>query len=135
MKVLRDIYVQYGVKKLKISAGIERQTLAGTLASSGCKFKTESISGTIRMINFMKLWEALRPYLQEKLGNDEDNLVCTEVSNGYRMAYRGEEWVFDTAGANLLTFNGPLMKGGDLKNALGRLFPLPFVSTKNLNFT
>jgi predicted N-acetyltransferase YhbS len=134
LMLIKDIFMLYGFKQLTISAGLERYSLAGTLASIGCMFKTNSIPGTVRMINFMTFWETMQPYIEHCIGQGSMELTCRLELNGYRISYGAETLLVDGVGATLLVFNGPSLESGDLKSVLGLLFPLPFVYTKNLSF-
>jgi hypothetical protein len=134
--LLKVIWDQYTPELLHISITNDRSALSEKLASTGCSFKTTPIPGTIRIIHFTGLWNSLHPYMEKQIGTDKlSELKLLETVNGYRVKYKDETFTIDHRGATYLVFNGPqLAVNGELKAVLSKLFPLPFVYTKNLNY-
>jgi predicted GNAT family N-acyltransferase len=138
IKLLGELGTMYGVKRASISVGIDKPALAEQLAAAGGELRTGTIPGTIRVIHFAGLWEALRPYMEARIGREllEQLAVTTPAeSGGCRIALGGEACTLDAAGAARLVFDGPtIADDGELKHLLSRIFPIPFVYTDNLNF-
>jgi predicted N-acetyltransferase YhbS len=136
LQLFRNLYSMYGVERLQVSIGTDRPSLAEWLASAGGEFRTEPIPGTLRTVHLTGLWDALRPYMEARIGRETlERLTLSRLANGYRIALSGETYTVDRAGAVRLIFDGPPMADeSDLKMVLSRIFPIPFVFTKNLNF-
>jgi predicted N-acetyltransferase YhbS len=134
--LLQQMSVRFGEYQLHVPVMGDRPVLSEILASTGCPFIETHIPGTIRMINFLSFWSSLQPYMVLRIGEEAlSELLLTETSNGYRVQYRGQTHAVDNRGATRLVFNGPQITApGELKDILGKLFPLNWVYTQNLNF-
>lgn len=136
IQLLREAMIKHGIAKLTVSIPNYRKTLAHLLVSLGNNFRTGTIPGTIRMINFPGLWNQLQPHFRAVLGDAEcSRLQCEPVKQGFRISLGGEFLVLDSRMATTLVFNGPhLVANSKLKEALCRVFPIPCINPNNLNY-
>jgi predicted GNAT family N-acyltransferase len=138
VKLLEQLSAMHGVNRVSISVGSDKPLLAELFAAAGGELQTGTIPGTVRVVDFAGLWKALRPYMEARIGSEllaQLDVTAPEEGGGCRIALGGETCTLDAAGATRLVFDGPPIAGdGKLKQALGRMFPIPFVYTNNLNF-
>ncbi|TBL70864.1 GNAT family N-acetyltransferase [Paenibacillus thalictri] len=134
--LLGELFRRFGDCRIQLPVMGDRHLLAEQLAAAGCAFTEQTIPGTIRMIDFPGLWEALEPYRMRRLqGHAAADLTLAECGSGYRLQFGEETLTLDLRGATNLVFNGPQLQApGELRRLLGLLFPLPFVNTNNLNY-
>ncbi len=113
-----------------------RSTLAELLIARGGTLDTQTISGTVKIIDFGRLWELLRPYLNSRMGNNAAAAIgLSTQADRIHLSLAAEVLSLDRKAAAHLIFNGPQMASfTPLKNLLSRAFPVPFVHTYNLNY-
>ncbi|MBP1964393.1 GNAT family N-acetyltransferase [Paenibacillus aceris] len=134
--LLQQIALNFHGRQVNVHVMGDRPALVEKLVVSGASFIETNIPGTIRIIDFLGLWRSLKPYMAARVSEETlSELEISEASFGYRIAYRGHAHLVDRRGAARLVFNGPqLTETSELKEILGKLFPLPWVYTDNLNF-
>jgi len=127
---------RHGLPSLSIALPNYRKSLTDRLASQGYVFHTQPILGTVRLINVPALWSQLQPYFAERLGAEAaKRLSCEKVENGYRVSSGDESLYLDLRGMTHLILNGTTpADNSELKQALSRVFPLPFPNPNNLNY-
>lgn len=127
---------RHSLPSLSITVPNYRRSLADRLASQGYVFQTQPILGTVRLINVPALWSQLQPYFAERLGAETaKRLICEKIENGYRVSDGHESLILDLRGVTHLILNGTTpADNSELKQALSRVFPLPFPNPNNLNY-
>jgi len=136
LELLQQFAKQQRGAPILVNVPSYRRSLAQLLASRGARITTGPISGTIKIIDFLKLWSDLKPLLVSRMGVD-----CYEAIEVER---RGDSWTLsldsqteflDHRAALNLVFSGPQAPDkSPLTEALYRAFPMPFVDPYNLNY-
>lgn len=110
----------------------EDRELAQQIQNKGVYSSIVPIAGRVRILNFTRLMERLRPYFRERLGDMEEQLRFEEKDESYRISLGEEEiWI---KGRRAMTWTILSRPGGyetptegRLAEALGKIFPFPFV--------
>lgn len=103
----------------------------------GWKGETEYLQGTLKIIDIARLIEDLKPYFRQYVEEEiVESLSAEENGSGFRFTL-GDEVLEISSHDELLKIifegnNG--VRGGEMKEFLSKVFPLPFPWTENLNY-
>jgi predicted N-acetyltransferase YhbS len=135
-RIIAFAFERFSVAEIRVTVPNYRYTLQAALTAAGHAFQSLDLPGTIKITDVPLLWNNLRPYLKERLGESGFvGLTFDRAANGFRIEAGGETWILDQRGMTRLVFNGPQhAASGPLKSLLSKVFPLPFGSPYNLNY-
>lgn len=106
------------------------------------RYEEINLSGTIKILNFARFMDKLRPYFRQYVDRDIVESVNFREDNGIYIFEIGEEMI-EINDINKLTklvfgdkgFNADELGGGfAIDNFIHSVFPLPFVWPRNLNY-
>lgn len=126
------LFDKYALHALFFPIPFEDSEFANLIQDKGVYSSVTPIAGTVRLLNFQRLIDRLRPYFREKLGDLEQDLRFEEEGEVYRIGLKDEEIVIK--GRREMTWTilsrpggFPLPGKGKLAEVLREVFPIPFV--------
>ncbi|MBC7327548.1 GNAT family N-acetyltransferase [bacterium] len=132
IKAIPVLFDEYQLEALSFPVPCEDRGLAQEIQDKGVFVSIVPIAGTVRLLNFPRLMERLRPYIREKIGDIEKDLSFEEDGDNYKISLIDEELVIK--GRRAMTWTILSRPGGYEIEARGRLaeilrnvFPIPFV--------
>ncbi|MGB9797356.1 MAG: GNAT family N-acetyltransferase [bacterium] len=126
------LFERYGLASLTIPVPWEDRELAKQIQDKGVFTTIVPIPGTVRLLNFSRLMERMRPYLRERIGEIADRLRFEEKEEKYSISLDGEELVIE--GRRAITWvilsrpgGYEIVGEGKLLSYLREILPIPFV--------
>jgi hypothetical protein len=127
------IFERYGVEKLLIWVSPFDVELQYLLNKLGLKSEIGDLPGhTIRMVDFPRLCEKIRPYFEVHLGCRKAELLKFKQENDvFTVEFQGQRLQFDSRMIVRLVFGSveeavKMPDVGELTAILRRIFPIPF---------
>jgi hypothetical protein len=100
--------------------------------------RSETLAGTVRLVNFPLFMEQMSQYFRERLGDDSNRLIYYEQDGGFVFGFGRERFQLkDRTALALLMLGSQNPKdaieppGGPLGDALRAVFPMPYVFPGN----
>jgi GNAT superfamily N-acetyltransferase len=100
--------------------------------------RSETLAGTVRIINFPLLMEQMSHYFRERLGNDFERLIYYEQDERFVFGFGRQRFELQDRTALALFILGPQQSkdaieppGGILGDVLRAVFPMPYVFPGN----
>lgn len=132
MDAIPILFEKYQLQALSFPIPCEDGEFARRIQDKGVYSSVVPIAGTVRLLNFPRLMERLRPLFRERLGEMERDLRFEEEGEEFKISLKGEELVIKGRRAMTWTIlsrpGGYEIPGqGELADALRKVFPIPFV--------
>jgi len=110
----------------------EDKDLAKLVQDKGVSTTIIPIDGTVRILNFPRLMERMRPYFRERIGKEADKMKFEERDGKYLVLLGEEEFVMEDRRSMTWTIlsrpGGYKIEGeGKLRNYLRKILPIPFI--------
>lgn len=131
MKLLFD---RYNLQEAVFHVPYHDKEFDYLLRQKGLSPDSGSLPGTIKIINFPRLMERFRPYIEERLGKERTKKIRFS-QEGDKSTIHFEQEKFSVDGRNLVyivfgTHNGKekeiIKESGEIGKILEEMFPLPF---------
>jgi GNAT superfamily N-acetyltransferase len=132
MDAIPHIFERYGLAGFVFPVPSEDRGLAKPIQDKGVWTTIIPISGTVRILNFPRLMERMRPYFRERIGEEADKMRFEERDGRYIISLGDEEFVMENRRSMTWTIlsrpGGYEIEGeGRLIDLLRRMLPIPFV--------
>ncbi len=126
------LFEKYHLDALIFPVPFEDSELARPIQDRGIYSSIMPVAGTVRLLNFARFMERIRPYLREKLGDIAEDLRFEEKEEEYKISLGNENFIIKGRRAMTWTIlsrpGGYEIPGeGRLIEALRNALPIPFV--------
>jgi hypothetical protein len=131
---INHIFNRYDIQKLKFNIPSHDTKLLYMFNQKNIKTIIKNTPGTIKIINFSRLMERLRPYLKKILGGKKtDAIRFVQDKNKFSICFGQEKFSADEKSLEQIvfgTYNGKekeiIPKNREISKILNDIFPLPF---------
>ena len=124
---LRSMCDTTGETSLKITLQWHNDALKALLSRAGAKFTPVSVDGTWTIVNFARLMERLRPWIEQRTGKAAaQSLECNEDEETCTLSMLGETLTLSRAETVQMIFGTP--EGLTLSPPFRNVFPAPTIA-------
>jgi len=135
LDAVKPIFNRYDIQGLSFNIPFHDTEFIHALKEKDFKSKIENIPGTIKIINFPRLMDRFRPYIEERLGKKTSDLIrFNQKRDRFTIGFDGEEFNTDARGLVQIVFGTSgeeekkiMPKKGKITKILADIFPLPFI--------
>ncbi len=135
LDAVKPIFNKYDIQGLSFNIPFHDTEFIYALKEKGFKSRMENIPGTIKIINFPRLMDRFRPYIEERLGRKTSDLIrFNQERDRFTIGFGREEFDTDARGLVQIVFGTSgekekeiIPKKGKIIKILADIFPLPFI--------
>jgi len=132
---VKPIFDRYDIQELSFNIPFHDAEFIYALKEKGFKSRIENIPGTLKIINFPRLMDRFRPYIEERLDKKTSDLIrFNQEKDRFTIGFGREEFNTDARGLAQIVFGASgeekkkIMPGkGKITKILADIFPLPSI--------
>ena len=131
----KPIFDRYDIEELSFNIPFHDAEFIYALKKKGFKSRIENIPGTLKIINFPRLMDRFRPYIEERLDKKTSDLIrFNQEKDRFTIGFGKEEFNTDARGLAQIVFGTHgekekeiTPKKGKITKILREIFPLPSI--------
>lgn len=130
---VKPIFDRYDIEELSFNIPFHDAEFIYALREKGFKSRIENIPGTMKIINFPRLMDRFRPYIEERLGKKTSDLIrFNQEKDRFTIGFGGEEFNTDVRRLAQIVFGTPgkeeiMVESRKIAKILKEIFPLPSI--------
>jgi len=130
---VKPIFNRYDIEELSFNIPFHDAEFIYALKEKGFKSRIENIPGTLKIINFPRLMDRFRPYIEECLDKKTSDLIrFNQEKDRFTIGFGREEFNTDARRLAQIVFGTPgkeeiMVESRKIAKILKEIFPLPFI--------